>query len=84
MKFLAEDLIEGVHKTVEEEIVDQRRWVTVFRRVFEDNGKFYITFFERGSTEYQESEPYECDKDADGYVECKEVFPVEKTIIVYE
>ncbi len=84
MKFLAEDLIEEAHKTIEEEIVDQRRWVTVFRRVFEDNGKFYETLFERGSTEYQDSEPYEYDKDKDGYVECKEVFPKEKTIIVYE
>jgi len=49
--------------------------------VFETEGKFYETFYSVGATESQEERAYEYEPDD---IECKEVFPVEKTIIVYE
>jgi hypothetical protein len=45
----------------ETNIVDQRRWVTVFEQVFKGpDGRFFKLVWEQGSTEYQESdtEPY--------------------------
>lgn len=45
-------------KLVYEEIVDQRRWVTVFDGVFlhKPSGKHYSVSYEKGSTECQDSE----------------------------
>jgi hypothetical protein len=44
-----------------EEMVDQRRWVTVFEKVFlhVPSGKYYRFCYEQGSTECQESCLYE-------------------------
>lgn len=83
MKFLAEDLQEEVYD-VEDEVIDKRRWYTINRRVFKNEDKFFECFYKRGLTEIQESTWFEDYTDKDGYVECKEVFPIEKTIIVYE
>ena len=63
------------------ELIDTGRWTIHSRRVFEFEGKFYETFFSEGATECQEESPYEYDDDE---IECKEVFKVEKTVIVYE
>lgn len=83
MKFLAEDL-EYVDTFIKDEVIDTRRWHTINRRVFKHEDKFFECFYKRGLTEIQESTWFEDYTDKDGYVECKEVFPVEKTIIVYE
>jgi hypothetical protein len=66
---------------VEDEITDTTRWSILNRRVFKFEGKFYETFYQHGATECQDESPYEYDEDQ---IECKEVFPVEKTVIVYE
>jgi len=81
VKFSKEFLQEEEGKTISDVIIDQQRWVTVKRRVFEYEGHFYETIYEYGSTEIQDQAPYEYDPDE---IECKEVFPVEKVVVVYE
>lgn len=57
------------------EMVDQRRWVTIFEQVFKSpEGKYFEISWERGSTEYQES-------DAPPYM--VEVEPYEVTVTKY-
>ncbi len=82
MKFSADELEEflyGGPDTLEDEIVDTRRWYVTHRMVFRKDGKFYATFYNVGATEQQEIDRWEDDP-----VECEEVFPVEKVVIVYE
>lgn len=86
MKFKKDVLQDGIGgdgptKTIESDIVDHSRWSVGHRRVFEFEGKFYLTFYSRGATESQDESPYEYD---DEEIECQEVFPVQKTITVYE
>lgn len=66
------EAVPGTH-----EIVDQGRWDTTKTEVFRDkrDGKFYRLTWSVGSTEYQEGH---------GFCACEEVFPVEKTVVVYE
>lgn len=72
MKF-SKDFLQGFEgETISEEITGQGRWTTYYERIFEYKGKFYKTDYEKGSTESQESSPYEYDDDL---IECKEVFP---------
>ncbi len=68
---------------MENEIVDTSRWSIHHAVVFKlkCNEKFYQTHYSVGATENQDENPYEYDPDE---IECKEVFPVEKTVIVYE
>ena len=80
MKFDKELLLEKLEDNIEDEITDQGRWETHRRMVFEHEGKFYESFYSCGSTEYQETYPYEND---DNVIECDEVFKTEKTITVY-
>jgi hypothetical protein len=68
-------------EVIEEKIADTSRWSVCYKMVFKYDGKFYATSFRRGATEMQDESPYEYDGDE---IECKEVAPVEKTIIVYE
>lgn len=68
-------------EVMQDEISGQRRWSTDHEMVFKFDGKYYETYYSRGSTECQDEVPYEYDEDM---IECPEVFPVEKTIIVYE
>lgn len=68
-------------KVISDVVEDTGRWSIHYRMVFETGGKFYETFYSVGATENQEERAYEYDPDD---IECKEVFPVEKTIIVYE
>ena len=63
------------------ELIDSSRWSLQYRRVFLYEDRFYETYFSRGATEQQDEHPYEYDEDE---IECNEVFPIEKTIIVYE
>jgi hypothetical protein len=60
---------------------DNGRWSLFYKRIFKFEDKFYETYFSRGATECQDESPYEYDDDE---IDCAEVFPVEKTIIVYE
>lgn len=80
MKFSKEDLIDEVHETVYDKIVENTRWSIHHERVFKHDGKFYITYYSHGSTEMQNESPYEFDGDE---IECEEVFPVERVVIDY-
>jgi len=68
-------------KILENKLVDTTRWAHVYSMVFLHEGKFYQTFYNVGATECQNERPYEYEEDD---IECPEVVPVEKTIIVYE
>ncbi len=88
MEFAKEILIdmalgfpETGYKIIENKIVDTTRWSKVYRMIFRFEDKFYSSLYQCGATEYQDEEPYEYEDDM---IECTEVFPVEKTIIVYE
>ena len=87
MKFTKEFLQELANgnneysEVIKDDIVDTSRWAVHYIMVFKLDGKFYETFYSRGATEYQDEDPYEYDDDV---IECDEVFPKEKTIIVYE
>lgn len=74
------DEVDGF-EIIETEIVDTTRWSIIHSLVFKHDGKFYATSYSVGATENQDESPFEYDPDE---IECKEVFPVEKTIIVYE
>lgn len=63
------------------DITDTSRWSIIYESVFKFDGKFYRTYYSVGATESQDERPYDYDDDE---IECLEVFPVEKTITVYE
>lgn len=68
-------------KTIREEIIDRSRWTVTYERIFEHEGRFYLTYYSVGSTEIQDESPYEYDPDM---ISCTEVKPVEKVVTVYE
>lgn len=80
MKFPLEFLEDLDTKIVEKTIIGQRRWTTQFRVVFTHDDKWFEWVFSRGSTECQEND----DWDEAEEIECPEVFPVKKTVTVYE
>lgn len=81
MKFKKEDLIDFEFEEVQDEIIGISRWAVHRRKIFIHNGKFYETIYRVGSTENQKERPYEYALDE---IECKEVFPKEKIITIYE
>lgn len=68
-------------KVIERKLIGNSRWTINYQMIFKFAGKFYRTTYSLGATEYQDERPYEYE---DGMIECPEVFPIEKTIIVYE
>ena len=56
-----EDIFEGEDflEITGETIVDQRRWTTTYSKVLQEKatGHFWLAQWERGSTEYQETDP---------------------------
>jgi hypothetical protein len=66
---------------VEDVILDTTRWSIVSKLTFKFEDKFYQTTYSKGATECQDESPFEYEDDE---IECKEVFPVVKTITVYE
>jgi len=75
-----ESMDESEAKIVHTEICDTTRWSIVHRIVFEFNQKFYESYYSVGATENQDESPYEFEDEVD----CPEVEPVEKTVVVYE
>ena len=69
-------------KEISSKITGQSRWSTFYRCVVQnlETGEFYSYRMEHGSTEYQDYNHWD-DNDT---IELTQVFPVEKTIIVYE
>ena len=68
-------------KIIEDKFEDTSRWSIAYRRVFEFNHKFYVTYYSVGATECQDEGPYEYDPDE---IECPEVFPTEVSTTVYK
>lgn len=56
-------------KLIENDIIDTTRWSIVHEIVFEDKGKFYMTTYSEGATEYQDERPWEYEDE----VKCTEV-----------
>jgi hypothetical protein len=81
VKFSKEFLQDDGGDTVYDKIVGRRRWSLDHERVFRHEGRFFRTRYRIGATESQDEQPYEHEDDE---IECVEVFPVEKTVIVYE
>ena len=81
MKFSKDNLKWEEHKTIYDKIIGHSRWSIQHERVFEHEGKFYLTTYSVGATEYQDERPYEYDPDE---IECPEVFPVQETVTVYK
>jgi hypothetical protein len=67
---------------VREKIVSRSRWAIrceiIVKRL--SDGKFFKSHYSVGATEYQDERPWQNDDEA----LFDEVFPVEKTILVYE
>lgn len=78
----AKDILweETPYKIVKNELVDNTRWNLVYDLVVEKDGRFFRTSYTTGATEMQDNSPFDYTKT----VEFEEVFPVEKTIVVYE
>ena len=68
------------YTVMENEICGQRRWVTEYSLIFKVGDKFYSSWYDSGSTEYQDQGPYENDDDE---IECAEVEPYEELVIKY-
>ena len=91
MEFTKEFLLDCVYgelndsvgdiEVIENKLIDNSRWSLHYRMIFRMKDQYYETFYSRGSTEYQDESPYEYDGDM---IECYEVVPVEKKVIVYE
>ena len=84
MKFSKNFLINSLldrSATIEDNIIDHSRWSVSHRRIFKHEEKFYETCYSVGATETQDESPYEYEGNE---IECTEVFPIEKVVIVYE
>lgn len=68
-------------KVIERNLIDHSRWSVSYSLVIEKYGHFYSCGFSRGATECQDESPFEYENDP---IEFEEVFPVQKTITVYE
>lgn len=68
-------------RIIEEKIIGKSRWSIKYNLVFEKDGTLYQTRYSEGATELQAEKPFDY---ADDEIECQEVQPVEKIIIVYE
>jgi hypothetical protein len=81
MKFSREFLQDDGGETIESRITGKGRWTVHYTRVFKHEDKFYRTDYSVGATENQDEAPYEYAPDE---IECMEVFPRMKTVVVYE
>lgn len=68
---------------VKEQITGQRRWETDSELIFKnlDTGKFYRTHYSVGSTEYQDTFPFQFEGDE---IECQEMVAKTVETVVYE
>jgi len=74
---------DGEYEIVSDVLIDHTRWHVWHRMVFKvvATGKYYEHEYSVGATEMQDS--YDAWDDGEGMVECNQVVPVERTIIVY-
>ncbi len=57
-----------------------RRWEDTQELIFELDGKTYRTYYDQGKTEYQDTLPWDYEKE----ISCQEVHQVEKVVKVWE
>ena len=81
MKFNKEFLQKMCGETILITIIEHGNLTVTYERIFKYEGRFYKTQYKIGATERQDAVAYEYDKDE---IECVEVMPVEKMVIVYE
>lgn len=89
MKFKKRDLLsmlrsdESVLIKIQDEISDHLRWSVAHDVVFQDRitGRYFRSYYSEGATESQDESPWQWDPEE---IECDEVRPVEKVVIVYE
>lgn len=90
MKFRKEDLqnlvwgeldSDRIFEVIEDKITGTTRWSTHHTMIFRYNYRFFKVKYSHGSTEYQDEIPFQDNGDE---IECEEVVPVEKTIVVFE
>jgi hypothetical protein len=67
--YLMDELDLPYENTIVNRIVNTTRWSIIHEIVFEDNGKFYMTTYSEGATEYQDERPWEYDDE----IKCTEV-----------
>jgi hypothetical protein len=69
-------------KHVSEKITGTSRWSILYEKIVQRNSdnKFFKMNYRVGATESQDEQPFEYEKE----VIINEVFPVEKTIVIYE
>ena len=65
---------------ISKKISDQTRWTTFWTLILSKNGEFFETTFGKGSTESQDYDHF----DYEGPMILSQVFPVTKTVTVYE
>ena len=69
---------------ISNKIVDTGRWTNKHELIFKHDNKFYRVNYDEPATEMQEGCGYWEFKKNDEMIDVKEVYPVKKTIIVYE
>lgn len=57
------------YNAVEDDVIDNNRWSISHKIIFEDDGKFYQTYYNVGATECQDERPWEYEKE----INCTEV-----------
>lgn len=67
--YLMDELDLPYENTIVNRIVNTTRWLIIHEIVFEDKGKFYMTTYSEGATEYQDERPWEYDDE----IKCTEV-----------
>lgn len=67
--YLMDELDLPYENTIVNRIVNTTRWSIIHEIVFEDKGKFYMTTYSEGATEYQDERPWEYDDE----IKCTEV-----------
>ena len=77
-----DDCPDGFEK-MEDTIVENTRWSILHSMVFKFESKFYTSCYRVGATEQQDEQPYECEGDKEGMVECAEVTQVEEVVKVW-
>ena len=80
MKFRKVDLLNLTHKTVLDIIVGRSINCERHHRIFEEEGKFYQTFYNYKTFEGSNYLPYRYDGDE---IECDEMIAVERIVIDY-
>lgn len=72
-------------EVVQRNYIDSGRWTEHWEMIFTYEGHYYKASYELPATEMQEGiGPFEYSMDMQGNVECPEVFPHTKTVIIFK